>query len=443
MIIGVESHSKPGILNEYSTGTGSVFDAAFEGAFADNPATKLYEYYQKETAGGERLSKAEIEERVKSEGLSIGDIPEEGMNSEAVDLLVERQYDRRLRSEVINRAGGGFVNGAAEFAGGLAGSLFDPINIATSFIPVVGQARYASMLAKAGSPLARAGVRMGVGAAEGFVGSAMMEPINYGLSQELGDDYTSMDSLMNLAFGTVMGGGLHMGVGAISDRFLNPTKPIEPQGTVAKQVNALDPEMRMDYNQAAIAQAFDDKPINVEPIRAIHDLQIHAQIRELDVEIKNLTDQGLVDDASFLMQKKADLLDTIKEEIPGPVASPDVPGAALVDEPQVQARFRDEPDPVEVQRQVQDEVSKLPNSRFINDEIIAKHEAEFQNAPKDIRIEEATKELDVHVASLKEFADKKGLDVNELLKEADEGLAAADEYSNVVRAFADCATRKG
>ena len=42
--------------------------------------------------------------------------------------------------------------------------LLDPLNIASAFVPVVGEARYANLLARAASPLGRAGVRAGVGA---------------------------------------------------------------------------------------------------------------------------------------------------------------------------------------------------------------------------------------------------------------------------------------
>jgi len=60
----------------------------------------------------------------------------------------------------------------------------------------------------------RAAVRAGIGAIEGTAGAAMLEPATYALSRAEQRDYTMADSLANLAFGGIMGGGLHAGFGA-------------------------------------------------------------------------------------------------------------------------------------------------------------------------------------------------------------------------------------
>jgi hypothetical protein len=58
-----------------------------------------------------------------------------------VDIMVEEKKEERQRQSIIQRGPKGFAVGVAKFATGLSVSLFDPINIAASFIPVFGQAQ--------------------------------------------------------------------------------------------------------------------------------------------------------------------------------------------------------------------------------------------------------------------------------------------------------------
>ncbi|HBM7739289.1 TPA: hypothetical protein LZ417_005308, partial [Escherichia coli] len=105
----------------------------------------------------------------------------------------------------------------AQIAASLGASLLDPLNIASAFVPVVGEARYANLLARAASPLGRAGVRAGVGALEGAVGAAIIEPLPLLAAAQDQTDYGLSDSLANIALGGLLGGGLHTVGGAISD----------------------------------------------------------------------------------------------------------------------------------------------------------------------------------------------------------------------------------
>jgi GNAT superfamily N-acetyltransferase len=539
MIIGTEEHSDPGYLSEYKATTGDVFGASFQDAIADNPFTKMMAYAEKKSAGGQRVSKEDAHLKAKEQGVSIGDIPDDGMNSDAIDLLIERQYQKKRRGEVISSAGDGFGNSVAQFSGGLAGSFLDPLNIAMSFIPVVGQAKYASWLAKASGPLARAGIRAGVGAAEGFVGSALLEPANYALSQELGDDYTSADSLMNVAFGTVMGGGLHMGMGAISDAISMKKGNIEPLGPVAKQVDGMDPEVRMEFNRTAIAQAMEDRRIDVTPIKQMQEINVRKQLADIEVQIKDLKGKGLVDDANYFIQQKEHLLSQLddapsvetkrakaiekveqegyKFEIKKDELSDDFGvvvkdsegkeiGSAILrkedgsfkahpfEQIKVDAAHRrkgiasamyafaeqetglkakpsdsqtmmgkslweqnDRPFGIDasdlavpktslsntdIQRSMQKSATQ-PNSKFIDENIIQKHQAEFENVPVDMRVEEATKIMEAEVETLKELANQSGVDFEPLMKDANDLVKSADDYGKMLKAMAICAIRKG
>jgi hypothetical protein len=152
--------------------------------------------------------------RIKEEGLDLT-VEDSGIRAGALDILIERKREEVKRKLILDNAPASTI--PIQLLAGLGASLIDPVNVASAFIPVVGEARYASMLANATSRAARIGVRARVGAVEGVVGAAMLEPLVLYASAQDQSDYGAVDSLLNVAFGSVMGGGLHSAGGYISD----------------------------------------------------------------------------------------------------------------------------------------------------------------------------------------------------------------------------------
>jgi hypothetical protein len=139
----------------------------------------------------------------------------QGIRQKALDFIVEDQKQRMAAADVWNRKPEGFILPASAFVGGMVTStLADPINLAIGLIPFVGQGAWATRLVAAGGARAgmfgRAGARFAVGALEAGLASAAVEPFYYEAAQRAFDDYTLADSLLNIAIGTVVGGGLHV-----------------------------------------------------------------------------------------------------------------------------------------------------------------------------------------------------------------------------------------
>lgn len=216
---------------------GEVFDASFGGAFDTNPTNSLVrteelteqeqgramvmgpESYlapdQGRAAPDTPMLDAQVaRERVAGMGLDIK-IPDQGIREGALDVLVSRHREQAARQQVLARSAGGSMG--TQIAASLAASLIDPLNIASAFVPVVGPARYSAMLARASGPLGRAGIRAGVGAVEGAVGAAIIEPLPLIAANMDQTEYGLSDSLANIALGGVLGGGLHAVGGAVSD----------------------------------------------------------------------------------------------------------------------------------------------------------------------------------------------------------------------------------
>lgn len=258
--------------------SGEVWDAAFDSAFSTNPTTSLVR--TEELAGQEQgramvvgpesyfapdAGRAEPEtpimdaqaarERVAGMGLDIK-IPEQGIRQGALDILIERHREQAARQQVMVRANGGSFG--TQLGASVAASLLDPLNIASAFVPVVGEARYAAMLGRAASPLGRAGVRAGVGAVEGAVGAAIIEPLPLLAASQDQTEYGLSDSLANIALGGILGGGLHTVGGAVSDALRRRIASEPP--AVETVLNAGERQVGQSLRAADFQRLFDQDP---------------------------------------------------------------------------------------------------------------------------------------------------------------------------------------
>lgn len=159
------------------------------------------------------------------------------------------------RQDVMRRAEAGV---GTNLTAGLVASLLDPLNVASAFVPVVGEARYAAMVARAGVSVAR----VARGAIEGAVGAAILEPLVLSAARFEQADYDAVDSLYNIAFGTALGAGLHLGAGAVSDRLAarREGSPIE---------RAVDDLPRADQEallRTAVAQVAEGRSVDIGPV---------------------------------------------------------------------------------------------------------------------------------------------------------------------------------
>lgn len=216
-----------------------------------------------------KMPKAEADAIVSENGLKL-EIPNSGITKEALDILIERKK-QEIEFQFQNQASPeGVIPTVSKFGAQIAAGLMDPLNIASAFIPIVSGSRYAAMLAKASSPVGRAGVRAGVGTVEGVLGAALLEPIVYFASQQEQADYTMMDSVLNVLVGGVMGAGLHAGAGAIGDAIKagRSGRVAESTGGTAKALDNVPQHTKESLLRAAVAAEASGYRVNVDPIAA-------------------------------------------------------------------------------------------------------------------------------------------------------------------------------
>jgi len=254
-------------------GTLDILGATFQETMYYNPANalgRLSEQFIGEGRTGRTLTKDEwAESEYFRPGIEVG---EDGIKEGLANLFAQR-HDKRLGFRLdLNRSKGGFGLAAAQFGVGIGASFLDPLNVASAFIPSVALARgavAANRIKAAGATIAgrTSGKRFLTGAMDGAIGAAVLEPLVIGAAYaEQDKDYTIMDSFLNLTFGSILGGGLHVGVGKIYDR-----------------LNKIPAPTREEALRTSVVQAENDEPIQVDKL--IDDAEtttINEQINETD-----------------------------------------------------------------------------------------------------------------------------------------------------------------
>lgn len=230
-------------------GTLDVLGATLDETFYYNPLNAADRFFEQKLGEGQRGRILTPDEYADSpyfrEGIDVGP---DGIKEGLAKLLAERQDKRDGFNLTLSRSKGGYTLGAMQFGTALAGSLLDPLSIASAFVPVISTARAATFAARYG----RNGGRFVAGAVDGVAGAALLEPIVAGQAVlEQDRDYGLMDSFLNVTFGGIMGGGLHVGFGKISDR-----------------INASRQDVKDTALTTAIAQAADGQEITAGNLHA-------------------------------------------------------------------------------------------------------------------------------------------------------------------------------
>jgi hypothetical protein len=162
---------------------------------------------------------ADAQARLKAEGITDVKLPDQPTIRQGVlDLMIDHARERQAYNAAVSRGPQGFWPGAASFATSIGVGILDPVNAAAFSVPVLGEARTARIIQSAGDTLfGRAAAKFGVGALQGGVGSALLEPANWWLHTQDGQDYTYADTLRSIAMGIGMGGVFHAGFGLVGD----------------------------------------------------------------------------------------------------------------------------------------------------------------------------------------------------------------------------------
>jgi hypothetical protein len=167
------------------------------------------------------ISQNDAKDLLKQEGLTeqdvhLGDAPTHKLP--VLKMQIDEAHTRRDRAAAIERGPQGFFPDALGAVTSIGVGMIDPVNAAAFSIPVIGEARMGKIIASAGdSILARGAARFGQGAAQGAVGTAVLQPADWWLHTRDGQDYTMAQAMESIVMGAGMGGAFHAIPGGVGD----------------------------------------------------------------------------------------------------------------------------------------------------------------------------------------------------------------------------------
>lgn len=166
------------------------------------------------------MSAADANKTYAPDGTTITDRPiEEGL----AQVLGKQKAQQVERQGILSRYAEN-TGPIARFATGTAAFLMDPLNVATTFVPGIGEEAILAKLGYAGAhaaPLvARASARAAAGFTAGAAGQFPLSALKYGVSQEEGGDYDLRQAALDMATGGALNAAVHAGVaGPLGDLF--------------------------------------------------------------------------------------------------------------------------------------------------------------------------------------------------------------------------------
>mgnify|MGYP005988455935 CR=1 FL=1 len=288
------------LFDEVPTSFLEAFGANFSLLTDYNPAWGLYREARRKKAGeddNEIIPVGKLNEKYANLGLFFDKDEPRGY----VNLLVEKKKDELKKQNIVQRGPQNMFAKSSYFISGLGASFLDPINLGAAFIPVVGQARFLSNVARYGVTRSR----MLKGVQEGFVGNVAVEPLSYISANQEQRDYTAANAITNVAFGSILGGGMHVTFGKIGDMYKKYTGK---ENIYTKIANA-DPALREDLLKYTIGQLVQNKRPN---IAAFLDMTKIAKETDLEANINLSKDPRT---AKQLFDTRKIIINNLKKEL--------------------------------------------------------------------------------------------------------------------------------
>lgn len=237
LYLGTESAGTSSFsLQDFEPSFGDKLSAATREAWLESygPVTTDWWNAKQSERNEAKMPIAESQALIKESGVKLHGVPADAEYTRGqLDVILKRQRDLTAAKDVRERTPwdmGSVVRGGAMFGAGIV----DPINLATAFVPwtkTVSALNAVRAATAAESFMVRSGARAILGGADAGISTAVLEPLYAGARRDLTDDYSAMDSVANIAFGTAFGGGLHTIGWAGADAFRSFRSPGEPMVT--------------------------------------------------------------------------------------------------------------------------------------------------------------------------------------------------------------------
>lgn len=302
------SNTQNGGIEDLQSTFGQGVSASIAQGAASTPIAELGDMarHYDESGRGQQLSAEDANQQFGIPGTLKFDAPVSSAVAADLNGAKRRQM---LRQDAIDSGPQGIAAGIARGTAGMIPQFLDPINIGASFVPGLGDARMASLLAEGAMTAERFGAgriadgligqaartestgatlgatragRLLQGASQGAMGQAALEPLNYAFDRDEHNDWSMGQALGDIAFGGLLGGGLHMLVPharleeepEATVQSLNQA-PDEAQmaNPMTARMEAASPDTRGQVTNDAIAALNEDRPNNAESLLQLNEAQ--------------------------------------------------------------------------------------------------------------------------------------------------------------------------
>ena len=250
-------------LSGVEAGTGEVLAATVGSAWHTSLGPRAWDWTARQFApSGRTLEPDEANASYGVPGLKFDRPVAEGV---AAALRDGREAENRRQSVIARRGDSLATSAVGRGVVSFATAMLDPVNIGLALIPFVGEARMMALLGTTSVPA----IRAATGAANGALGMVAAEPLEWGLARSEFNDRHMTETLASVAFGGVLGAGLHVLGGAIGDvRRGGPPawapKPAPSAPTpVERAVADAAPQARELMLRGAVAAVAEGRPVEV------------------------------------------------------------------------------------------------------------------------------------------------------------------------------------
>lgn len=345
-------------LQEFEPTSTQKLGAAIREAWLESYGPTLSDWYEARSDDEPKLSGGEVSSMVKEWGVPFAGSRDDGVYSRRqMETLLNRQRELMAIRDVRERTPwslGSPLRGLAMFGAGIV----DPLNLATAFVPWTRMIPAMSGMRAAAysdSLAVRTGSRAVIGGTDAGISTMALEPFYASMRRDLGDDYTAVDSLINIAFGTAFGAGVHTLGGAAGDLIRRSrtgrAAPIMPDDlramreNITRDIDGVEPIARADVEPQARAA-------RVEPVIIPENVLYRSGA---PVVFSPSGEIGAIADSAFVT--RADLPESMPYEV-------DVRNPASVDEvAAIQAEVAQTINPTENQAAFDDAVVRAIEDR--------------------------------------------------------------------------------
>ncbi|WP_341793367.1 hypothetical protein [Rickettsia endosymbiont of Ceutorhynchus obstrictus] len=203
-----------------------------------------------------KITQEEFEAKYKDTRLKY----DPNFTEDEIKSILEKDKQREINEYIISRGKGGLVEAIGKFGVEIVASNLSPINIAASFVPIGGQARWAAAALKYGALK----TTLAKGVVGGAAGQVFLEPITHYERNREQREYGLKDSVVNILQSGLFGGALH-GLG-YSAKYLKNRYFVTSE-TLAPEVKTDHPivDSQFKENTLAVLAESDPQQLATEP----------------------------------------------------------------------------------------------------------------------------------------------------------------------------------